>query len=44
MLVDGLNTALGVDFEEGELTPAELSLARQLQQEIYGNEAWTRRQ
>ncbi len=44
VLVDGLNTALGVDFEEGELTPAELSLARQLQQEIYGNEAWTRRQ
>ena len=43
VLLDGLNTVLEVDFEESELSPAELSLARQIEAEKYGSEAWTRR-
>jgi len=43
VLVDGLNSALGVDFEEGSLSPEELELAHQIEGEKYGSEAWTRR-
>ena len=43
VLVDGLNSALGVDFEEDKLSPEELELARQIEQEKYGSDAWTRR-
>ena len=42
-LVDGLNSALDVDFEEGELTAEELEMARQIELEKYGSDAWTRR-
>ncbi len=43
VLVDGLNTALGVDFEESQLTPEEQDLARQIEAEKYATDAWTRR-
>ena len=43
VLLDGLNTALGVDFEEGELTPEELAMAREIEQEKYASPTWTRR-
>jgi len=43
MLLDGLNTVLEVDFEEAGLSPAELTLARQIEAEKYGTAAWTRR-
>ncbi len=43
LLLDGLNTVLEVDFEESDLSPAELALARQIEAEKYGTDAWTRR-
>jgi len=43
VLIDGLNSVLEVDFEEQSLTPAELDLARQIEAEKYGAEAWNRR-
>ena len=42
-LLDGLNSVLEVDFDEQSLTPAELSLARQIEAEKYGSDVWTRR-
>ena len=42
-LVDGLNSALGVDFEQGELTPEELDMAREIEREKYAAETWTER-
>jgi lipoate-protein ligase A len=43
LLVDGLNSVLEVDFEESELSPEELALAREIEAEKYGTDAWTRR-
>ena len=43
VLIDGLSSALGVDFEEGELTVGEVALAQQLQAETFGNAAWLHR-
>ena len=43
VLLDGLNSVLEVDFEEQPLTAEELDLARQIEAEKYGTDAWTRR-
>ncbi|RME81839.1 MAG: lipoate--protein ligase family protein [Caldilineae bacterium] len=43
VLIDGLNSALNVDFEEGELSPEEEALAAELEAEKYANPAWTER-
>ncbi len=43
VLIDGLTSALGVDLEEGELSPAELDLARHLEAETFANPAWLER-
>ncbi len=43
LLLDGLNSALDVDFYEGELTAEELALAQQLEADTYGNPAWVDR-
>ncbi len=42
VLVDGLNSALGVDFDQAELTPEELDMAYQIEREKYASDAWTR--
>ncbi len=39
----GFHQALGIEFAEGQATPAELERARQLVAEKYGNEEWTER-
>jgi len=41
ILLDGLNSVLGVDFEEDVLTSEERVLAREIEAEKYGSEAWT---
>lgn len=43
VLIDGLTSALGVNLEEGELTPDELALAQRLQAETFANPAWLER-
>jgi lipoate-protein ligase A len=43
VLLDGLNSVLEVDFDEQPLSPAELALAKEIQAEKYGSDAWTRR-
>ncbi|RUA17665.1 MAG: hypothetical protein DSY55_01725 [Clostridia bacterium] len=41
VLLDGLNSVLDVDFEEDVLTSEERVLAREIEAEKYGSEAWT---
>jgi len=40
LLIDGLSSALGVDFYEGELSAGEVELAQKLEAETYGNPVW----
>ncbi len=42
-LLDGFESALGIEFVPGEATSAELARARQLVVEKYANELWTGR-
>ncbi len=43
VLIDGLSSALGIDLEPGELTPAELDLAHRLEAETFAHPAWLER-
>lgn len=43
LLIDGLTSALGVDLEEGELTPEEVDLAQRLETETFAHSAWLER-
>lgn len=43
VLIDGLNSALGVDLEQGELSPEELDLARHFEAETFAHPAWLER-
>ncbi|MCO6450872.1 MAG: lipoate--protein ligase family protein [Caldilineales bacterium] len=43
VLVDGLTSALEIDLDEGELSPDELDLARELEAEKFANPGWTNR-
>jgi len=40
VLIDGLSSALGVDFTEGELSSGELALAAELEAEKYAEANW----
>ncbi|NUQ39058.1 MAG: lipoate--protein ligase family protein [Caldilineales bacterium] len=42
-LIDGLTTALEIDLQEGELSPAELALAQTLHTAQYTSTAWLHR-
>jgi len=42
-LARGFSEALNVDFIPGELTPEELSLAEDLEQDVYSSPEWTER-
>ncbi len=42
-IVDGLNSALDLDFEEAELTPEELAMAQDIEQSKYASPEWTLR-
>ncbi len=43
VLIDGLTSALGIDLEEGELTPEEVDLAQRLQAETFAHPDWLAR-
>ena len=43
VLIDGLSTALGVDFEQGELSPGEQALANELDEKKYAEDNWLQR-
>ncbi len=43
VLIDGLSSALGIDFEEGELSPGERELAAELEAEKYAEAEWLQR-
>lgn len=43
VLIDGLTTAMDIDLEEGELSTAELDLARSLETETFAHPAWLER-
>ncbi len=43
VIVDGLNSALDLDFEEAELTPEELAMAQDIEQSKYASPEWTQR-
>lgn len=43
VLIDGLSSALGIDLEPGDLTPAEFDLARRLEAETFAHPAWLER-
>ncbi|HEY8395000.1 MAG TPA: biotin/lipoate A/B protein ligase family protein [Thermaerobacter sp.] len=42
-VAEGLAAELGLDWEEGEMTPAERALAAGLERDKYGHPAWTER-
>ncbi len=42
-IVDGLNSALGLDFTEDDLTPEELAMAQEIEQSKYASPDWTMR-